>query len=433
MKEMILLGAGASVEAGVPGAFEMTRKLIELFGNNPMLSKHSKVLRFAVGGLLFQQGINGNDPFTGVNVEDLFNAIQLLAGRQELEAAPFIGSWHPLVEGLDRINPKKTDLRRLQEVIYKSVTETMLEVYPTNSVSSTAKEIDQTIEVMSKGGKPSKKLGKLLSEMIKSPFEILKTKRPRYDSKFNSEFSKIAESNERPGEGQVFQKTTEIMTQMLAEIVWLEDPSKVCYLLPLFYGAGEKPLTIATLNYDNAIELAAASANIPIEIGIEGWSQSGQFPQIEKGIKLLKLHGSIDWSVEEVLYTIEKPLPHQITKKVSAERIKEIGFKPAVIFGQRNKLTAKGPFLNLLRTFEQELDDSERLTVIGYSFRDEHINEFIAKWLNEDQNKKLRIINGKRFKDTNIPFAHTMLNVLGERLDVIPSYAKDGIKACFAQ
>jgi hypothetical protein len=72
------------------------------------------------------------------------------------------------------------------------------------------------------------------------------------------------------------------MTQLLAEIVWLEDTSKVCYLLPLFYGAGEKPLTIATLNYDNAIELAAASANIPIEIGIEGWSQSGQFPQVEK-------------------------------------------------------------------------------------------------------------------------------------------------------
>jgi hypothetical protein len=79
------------------------------------------------------------------------------------------------------------------------------------------------------------------------------------------------------------------------------------------------------------------------------------------------------------------------------------------------------------------LDDSDRLTVIGYSFRDEHINEFIAKWLNEDQNRKLRIINGKRFKDTNIPFARIMLNVLGERLDVIPSYAKDGIKACFAQ
>lgn len=432
MKEMILLGAGASVDAGVPGAFDMTQKLINLFGNDPELSKHSHVLRFAVGGLLFQQGINGNDPFSGIDVEALFNAIQLLAGRQELEAAPFIGSWHPLVEGLDRIDSPRTDPRRLQEAIYKSVAETMSEAYSTISASSTAREIDQTIEAMIKGKQSSKKLGQLISEMLKSSFEKLKTKRPRDDYNFRSEFSKVTESKNLSGGGQVFEETTELMTQLLTEIVWLQDAGKVSYLLPLFSWAEQDMLTIATLNYDNAIELAAESASVPLETGIEAWSQSRQFPQIEKGVQLLKLHGSIDWALGNGQCNNKKPLPHQFIKKVSTERMKERGFKPAVIFGQRNKLTAKGPFLDLLRTFQQELNNSVRLTVIGYSFRDEHINELIAQWLNEDQKRNLRIINGKRFKDTNVPFARQLLTALANRLDVIPSYAADGIRDCFS-
>ena len=354
MREIILLGAGASVEAGVPGAFDMTQRLIALFGNDPRLLKHSHVLRFAVGGLLFEQGINGNNPFNGVDVEALFK-------------------------------------------------------------------------------NPSKKLGELISEMIKIPFEKLKKQRPRDNYNFKSELSKLTKPKNILGGGQVFEETTELMTQMLAEIVWLENTDKVSYLLPLFSCAEQDTLTIASLNYDNGIELAAESAGIPVETGIEAWSQSRQFPQIEKGVQLLKLHGSIDWSLKDGQCTSEKPLPHQVIKKVSAEEMKQWEFKPAIIFGQRNKLTAKGPFLDLLRTFQQELNNSARLTVIGYSFRDEHINELIAQWLNEDQKRNLRIINGKRFKDTNVPFAHDLLTVLGnDRLDVITSYAADGIRDCFS-
>lgn len=105
MRDFVLLGAGSSVEAGVPDAFGMTHKLIEVFARDPVLVKYSHVLRFVVGGLLFNQGVRGNDPFEGVNVEDVFNAIQILAERQTLEAAPFIGSWHPLIEELDVIRP----------------------------------------------------------------------------------------------------------------------------------------------------------------------------------------------------------------------------------------------------------------------------------------------------------------------------------------
>src|SRR5580698_5536516 len=109
MKEMILLGAGASTEAGVPATYEMTEKLVELLENNSIgdEKKLTHVLKFVVGGLLMKRGKNNENPFDGVNIEDVFNAVDLLANRENLEADSFIGSWHPLVEELDIIRPPK--------------------------------------------------------------------------------------------------------------------------------------------------------------------------------------------------------------------------------------------------------------------------------------------------------------------------------------
>src|SRR5262245_14379685 len=113
MREMVLLGAGASVEAGIPGAYDMTRQMVERFSQQYHLAEYSRVLRFAVGGLLFQQGVANRNPYAGVNIEEVFNAIELLAARNELEAAPFVGSWHPLVEDLDKDGPSSQELREV--------------------------------------------------------------------------------------------------------------------------------------------------------------------------------------------------------------------------------------------------------------------------------------------------------------------------------
>lgn len=93
MNEILLLGAGASVEAGVPDAYRMTHELSEYFHSNFGSERQAQVISFVIGGLLFQQGVGGKDPLKeGVNVEELFNAVQLLASRNTLEAAPFVGS-----------------------------------------------------------------------------------------------------------------------------------------------------------------------------------------------------------------------------------------------------------------------------------------------------------------------------------------------------
>ena len=116
MKEIILLGAGASKDAGVPATYEMTERLVKLLERNTSENdqKLNHVFKFVVGGLLMRKGKNGENPFDGINVEDVFNAIDLLANRENLEADSFIGSWHPLVEELDMIRPPKRLVRNIR-------------------------------------------------------------------------------------------------------------------------------------------------------------------------------------------------------------------------------------------------------------------------------------------------------------------------------
>ena len=116
MKEMILLGAGASVEAGIPDSYDMTKRILEAFKTNPEFKLYARVVSFVAGGLLFQNGIRGLNPLEiGVNVEELFNAIDLLANRNTLEAAPFVGSWHSMIDEFDKIAPPRSKFLGKQE------------------------------------------------------------------------------------------------------------------------------------------------------------------------------------------------------------------------------------------------------------------------------------------------------------------------------
>src|SRR5208282_1598744 len=146
---MILLGAGASKEAGVPATYEMTEKLLELIGRNSVgqNEQHNHVLRFVVGGLLMRRGKNGENPFDGINVEDVFNAIDLLANRENLEADSFIGSWHPLVEELDMIRPPKrfaSNLPSTNEQIF---------------VNNRSRDLDRVVADLLAGKRPTQRVG----------------------------------------------------------------------------------------------------------------------------------------------------------------------------------------------------------------------------------------------------------------------------------
>lgn len=86
----------------------------------------------------------------------------------------------------------------------------------------------------------------------------------------------------------------------LADLTWIRDKDayKANYLASLFNILDSQDrLVIATLNYDNSVELMAQRAGIPCQTAIEAWS-SGYPDSLSldaQGLNLLKLHGSIDW------------------------------------------------------------------------------------------------------------------------------------------
>jgi len=72
------------------------------------------------------------------------------------------------------------------------------------------------------------------------------------------------------------------------------------------------------------------------------------------------------------------------------------------VFGAREKLQAQGPFLDLLAQFSAALQQSQHLVVVGYSFRDEHVNEYISRWVLGDDSRVVTVINPEqlsRFSD----------------------------------
>ena len=60
----------------------------------------------------------------------------------------------------------------------------------------------------------------------------------------------------------------------------------------------------------------------------------------------------------------------------------EVGANPALVFGLGSKLRSDGPFLAMLVEFDRLLASTEWLTIVGYSFRDDHINAALTRWMN---------------------------------------------------
>ena len=413
MTELFLLGAGSSIEAGVPGAYKMTNEMLARVAEDD-IAQHKridKILQFVAAGLIFQQGIKGENPFNGVNIEDLFNAVKSLSDRQKSVLVPFISAWHPQLVALESGKMAGFTSRDILETINEPIEEHISE-----AMQELKKQIEQDIERLLNG--------KHISSHHNRNKEI---KTFRASSRFESHLTDAIRQVVIGGDGELFQSAAEVMILKLVEMVWITDLDKVNYLVPLVQYAKETKSTIATLNYDNAIELAGKIANVEIDTGFDRWSTSGDFIFEAEKTPLLKLHGSIDWALTDGQTSTNKPLPYQIIERVNIDENRQRGLKPAVVFGGTNKLTAKGPFLSLIRSFEQHLSKTELLTIIGYSFRDEHVNEFITNWFNGNSARKIRVID--LYPDSlNDEYARFLFQGYAKsRVQVIKETASSGI------
>jgi len=177
-----------------------------------------------------------------------------------------------------------------------------------------------------------------------------------------------------------------LLTRKIVDFVTLHEntPTRVAYYKKFyeFQQSIQAPLKIFSLNYDQCIEKAKPN-DYELECGFDDnnkWSSErfNNTNDINAGIFLYKLHGSIDWkrdSVTGVLTRCDTP-------QEDAE----------LIFGTDDKLQSVDPFLFNVYELRNYSLLCKLIVVIGYSFNDLHINGLLGQAL-KSSNRKLLVVD----------------------------------------
>jgi hypothetical protein len=146
---------------------------------------------------------------------------------------------------------------------------------------------------------------------------------------------------------------------------------------------------IVTTNYDNIIEVfSQGTSNQYFKkfLKYRGFSED-TLPEfiLHKNPNyvpsFLKLHGSLDWWIDETKTEITLSESNESYGKHLGERL--------MIYPIHEKYISEFPFYYTYNAFRKMLQDERIIVVIGYSFRDESINNaFRSKYLMEKENKK---------------------------------------------
>lgn len=207
----------------MPTTFEMTENLVaRVRDSTPPGGAAASALHFVCASLMAHDAATtGQSPFSGLDVERVFSAVELLAERNELEVTPFVASWHPAVNAWD------TQSKGAPAFFNRDLQKALL-------------------ESPSFGG-----AGKLITALI--------------DARTGS-----------AADGTTYRRLAEEMLVQLRELV-ATTPKAVGYLTPLAQAARQDGLTIATLNYDLTVEQAAQTADVPCATGVETWLGTGRW------------------------------------------------------------------------------------------------------------------------------------------------------------
>ena len=153
-------------------------------------------------------------------------------------------------------------------------------------------------------------------------------------------------------------------------------------------------ITVFTTNYDTVIETYCRVRNYAC---VDGFVQSfdhrewtGKFDTkgVDKSVRLYKLHGSLDWKRHRE-YGIIQGLELGNTANTEEDIMIMPTHSPK---DEENKT----PFGDIFDLMKQEFKEQDACIVIGYSFRDENINDVFRKFV---QDKKTLIVVSPTLRD----------------------------------
>ena len=96
---IILLGAGASVEAGIPDSRNMIEEIETLISSKPDWSQYRESYRYIRSSIFFADGLDGvfGDD-VHFNIERLVNVLDELRKKERHALYPFVGAWNPKLQ-----------------------------------------------------------------------------------------------------------------------------------------------------------------------------------------------------------------------------------------------------------------------------------------------------------------------------------------------
>lgn len=234
----LLLGAGTSVDAGVPTAFDLTEKIYNWLIRQ-RAAEPAKLYAFVVAKIRTRNARVGLSPFAPVNVEEVYDALKRFSLREDDPLNEFVAAWD---DSLARKRFDRFEIRRRLEGLIQ------LQQRPSR--------IEFRVDWH--------KLDHLLDEIEKQ----FSSSEPRTD--------------------------LGIYVRALAATLNPQE-TKHLYLKKLAQFADEHCDVVGTLNYDLLFEENCASSNIEFDYGLGNWNDQKVIRFARESTKLFKLHGSMNW------------------------------------------------------------------------------------------------------------------------------------------
>lgn len=130
---VILLGAGASIEANLPDATGMTDRFIQEI-KNAGDENLSRCLSLILGGIQFLRGQQGMFPDATFNIEEVAATIDSLQNRYTNQLSPFVGSWNEILRRFDGISNDQPDCLNQLSVLLKAKIKEWLRTPPIGDI-----------------------------------------------------------------------------------------------------------------------------------------------------------------------------------------------------------------------------------------------------------------------------------------------------------
>ena len=155
----------------------------------------------------------------------------------------------------------------------------------------------------------------------------------------------------------------------------------------LFEGA-KSQLTIATTNYDRAIEMAAAQINVRLNDGFNNFdgAEYAKWKGIQnsrsEGVEILKLHGSTDWyhsPNSDAIYKLRHPMPLFGLLRIVIEGGPGVELRSAAVLPSREKKVNELPYPDLSALFRLRANEASSIVFVGTSMRDPEIRSLCAQ------------------------------------------------------